>query len=174
MKEKRERERERERERDRREREAPVCAFKTPACVRSKRLCVYRHHAHMFFNICAWCRYTRRRFERAHADVLNAHTGVFQRDTPHPTTSHAHTTTTHTTQNTTTTPPQHITTTTHHPHNTTTTNTKTEKKRKKNKNKRKKRKEGEELLAHMSFSHVALNCRLQLSSTGELIIQFSA
>ena len=27
------------------------------------------------FNMCAWCRYTRERFERTHGDVLNAHTG---------------------------------------------------------------------------------------------------
>ena len=39
-----------------------VCTFKTS---------VYGHHAHM----CAWCRYTRRRFERTHGDVLNGHTG---------------------------------------------------------------------------------------------------
>ena len=52
----------------------PVCAFKTPACVRSKRLRVYRHHAHILKSMCAWCRYTRGRFERTHAAVLNAHT----------------------------------------------------------------------------------------------------
>ena len=51
-KEKREREREREREngRKREERERPsVCAFNTSPCVRSKRPCVYRQHAHMFW-----------------------------------------------------------------------------------------------------------------------------
>ena len=32
-------------------------------------------HAHMCFNVCAWCRYTRGRFERTHGDVLNPHTG---------------------------------------------------------------------------------------------------
>ena len=29
--------------------------FKKPACVRSKRPRVYWHHAHMCFNMCAWC-----------------------------------------------------------------------------------------------------------------------
>ena len=41
----------------------PVWIQKTPPCVHSKRLRVCRHHAHMCFNMCAWCRYTR--------DVLN-------------------------------------------------------------------------------------------------------
>ena len=48
---------------------------KTPPCVHSKRPGVLRHHAHMCFNMCAWCRYTRGRFERTHGDVLNVHTG---------------------------------------------------------------------------------------------------
>ena len=52
---KRERGEERERERERRERPS-VCAFKTPACVRSKRPRVYVHHAHMLKSMCAWCR----------------------------------------------------------------------------------------------------------------------
>ena len=39
----------------------------TPPCVRSKRPRVHRHHVHMLFNICAWCRYTRGRFERTRA-----------------------------------------------------------------------------------------------------------
>ena len=38
------------------------------------RLC--RHHAHMCFNMWAWCRYIQRRFERTHGDVLNGLTGV--------------------------------------------------------------------------------------------------
>ena len=52
----------------------------TRACIQNASVCtfktfrVYRHHAHMCFNMCAWCRYTRRRFERTHAGVLNAHT----------------------------------------------------------------------------------------------------
>ena len=54
-----------------------VCPFKTCPCVRSKRPRLCRHHAHMCFNMCAWCRYTRRRFERTHGDVLSGHTGVF-------------------------------------------------------------------------------------------------
>ena len=33
-------------------RENPVCPFKTPPCVRSKRLRVCRHHAYMCFNMC--------------------------------------------------------------------------------------------------------------------------
>ena len=48
--------------------EKPVCGFSdTPPCVRSKRPRVYRHHAHMLKHVCAWCRYTRGRFERTHA-----------------------------------------------------------------------------------------------------------
>ena len=35
-------------------------------CVCSKRPRVYRHHAHTCLNMCAWCRYTRGRFERTH------------------------------------------------------------------------------------------------------------
>ena len=45
--EKRRRERERTEERERERGRPSVCAFKTPACVRSKRPRVYRHHAHM-------------------------------------------------------------------------------------------------------------------------------
>ena len=29
------------------------------------------------FNMCAWCRYTRGRFERTHGDVLDGHNTVF-------------------------------------------------------------------------------------------------
>ena len=76
---------------------APVCRFKTSPCVPSKRLRVCRHHAHMCFNMCAWCRYTRtrawcrqtrRRSERTHGDVLNSTNVFFQRVTPHTTTPH--------------------------------------------------------------------------------------
>ena len=42
---------------------------------RSKRSRVYRHHAHMLKHVCAWCRYTRGRFERTHGGVLSGHTG---------------------------------------------------------------------------------------------------
>ena len=48
--------------------------LKTPPCVHSERLRVYQHHAHMCFNMSAWCRYTRGRFESTHGDVLNGHT----------------------------------------------------------------------------------------------------
>ena len=37
-----------------------------PPCVDSKRARVYRHHAHMFQHMWAWCRYTRGRFEWTH------------------------------------------------------------------------------------------------------------
>ena len=44
-----------------------VCVdSKTPPCVHSKRPRVCRHHAHMCFNMFAWCRYTRGRFEWTH------------------------------------------------------------------------------------------------------------
>ena len=46
---------------------SPVCRFKTPPCVPAKR-------AHVF-NMSAFCRYTRRRFEPTHGDVLSIHTG---------------------------------------------------------------------------------------------------
>ena len=56
---------------------------KTPPCVHSKRPRVCRHHAHMCFNMCAWCRHTRGRFEcthggvfeRTHGNLFNGHTG---------------------------------------------------------------------------------------------------
>ena len=38
----------------------------TPPCVHSKRPRVCRHHTHMCFNMCAWCWYTRGRFESTH------------------------------------------------------------------------------------------------------------
>ena len=57
-----------------------VCAFRqaektwkkpcvdstTFPCVHSKRPRVYRHHAHMCRNMCAWCRQARGLFERTH------------------------------------------------------------------------------------------------------------
>ena len=43
-----------------------VCPFKTSPCVRSKRPNVCQHHAHMCFNMWAWCWYTCGRFERTH------------------------------------------------------------------------------------------------------------
>ena len=47
---------------------------KKPPCVDSKRPRVYRHHAHMCYHMCAWCRYTRRRFESTHGSFLDGHT----------------------------------------------------------------------------------------------------
>ena len=52
----------------------PVCRLKKKPCVDSKRLRVYRHHAHMCYHMCAWCRHTRRRFECTHGGVSNPHT----------------------------------------------------------------------------------------------------
>ena len=60
------------------------CVRSTPPCVESKRRRVHRHHARMRFNMCAWCRYTRGRFECAHGSVLNGHTGVFSVPQPQP------------------------------------------------------------------------------------------
>ena len=85
----------------------PVCGFKTSPCVRSKRPRVYRHHAHMFQHMCAWCRHSRRRFQCTHGGVLEANTGFStffsvpqhtHTHTPH----QAHTTTTNNTTTTTT------------------------------------------------------------------------
>ena len=45
-----------------------VCPFKTPPCVRPKRLRVYRHHAHMLKHMCARCRHTRGRIGRTHGE----------------------------------------------------------------------------------------------------------
>ena len=36
--------------------------LKKPPCTHSKRPSVRRHHAHMCFNMCAWCRYTQGAF----------------------------------------------------------------------------------------------------------------
>ena len=48
-----------------------VTRFETP-CVHSTRPRVYRHHAHMFQHMCAWCRYKRGGFERTHGDVFSS------------------------------------------------------------------------------------------------------
>ena len=37
-----------------------------PPCVRPNRSRVCWNHAHMLKHMCAWCRYTRKRFERTH------------------------------------------------------------------------------------------------------------
>ena len=55
-----------------------VCTFKTSPCIPAPR-------AHMLKHVCAWCRYTRGRFERTHGDVLRGHTA------PHTTPHHADT-----------------------------------------------------------------------------------
>ena len=54
----------------------PVCTFKTPPCVRSKRPRVYRHQAHMYEK-CGLGAGT-------HADVLNVHTETRSMQTPVP------------------------------------------------------------------------------------------
>ena len=79
---------------------SPVCPLHKSPCVRPKRLRVCRHHAHMCFNMCAWCRYTRGRIERRHGDVLSGHTGFFS--APHHTTHRTHNTRHNTTWHTTT------------------------------------------------------------------------
>ena len=68
----------------------------------------HTHHVALHLHVmCAWCRYTRGRFERTHGHVLNGHTGF----------SRCHTTHTHTPHHTT----PHTTPSTHHNtrHNTT-------------------------------------------------------
>ena len=67
---------------------SPVWTFKTSPCEDSKRPRVYWHHAHMCFNMCAWCRYTRGRFESTHGGFSSV-----SHHTPH-TTHTTHTTTT--------------------------------------------------------------------------------
>ena len=53
-----------------------MCTFKTPSASRSNTSpCENRHHAHMCFNMCAWCRHTRGRLECTRGSVLNLHTG---------------------------------------------------------------------------------------------------
>ena len=46
----------------------PCVDSKTPPCVDSKRPRVCRQHAHMLFSMCAWCGYTRGRFECTHRE----------------------------------------------------------------------------------------------------------
>ena len=66
----------------------PLCPFKTPPCVDSKRPRVYRHHANMLKHMCAWCRYTRGRFERTHGPLPSPST---HRHTPNTTPTQHHT-----------------------------------------------------------------------------------
>ena len=99
----------------------PVCPSTTSLCVRSKRPRVCRDHAHTCFDMCAWCRYTRGRFERTHGDVLNGHT---RRRRQRHTTTHNNTTPHNTTQPTQhNQPTQHILPTQHNRHNTAQHNT---------------------------------------------------
>ena len=51
-----------------------VCDTLKNPCVHSTRPHVYRHLAHMLKHVCAWCPYTRGRFERTHGDVWSGHT----------------------------------------------------------------------------------------------------
>ena len=81
---------------------SPVCGFKTSPCVRSKRPRVYRHHAHIFQHMYAWCRHTRGRFECTHGGVLEDQNMFFPRFSACRN-SHTHQTITTTTNNTTTT-----------------------------------------------------------------------
>ena len=105
-----------------------VCPFKTSPCGRSKRPRVDVHHAHMLTHFCAWCRYTRRRFECTHGGVFESTHGFFPSffSVPQHTQTHTHTPKTQhnttTTQHHNNTTPQHHnnTTTQQHTHNTTT------------------------------------------------------
>ena len=75
-----------------------VCPSQKPPCVDSKRPRVYRHHAHMRYHMCAWCRYTRGRFECTHGGFFcvpsraTHHTTHTQHNTTHNTTHNIHTT----------------------------------------------------------------------------------
>ena len=62
-----------------------VCTFKTSSFVPAPR-------AHMLKHVCAWCRYTRGRFERTHGDVLSGHTEFLSvsHDTPQHNTTQQH------------------------------------------------------------------------------------
>ena len=53
----------------------PLLKHTTTQHTPQERLRVCRHHAHMCFNMCVWCRHTQGRFERT--------PGGFQRATPH-------------------------------------------------------------------------------------------
>ena len=66
-----------------------MCTFKTSPFVPAQR-------THMFQHVCAWCRYTRGRFERTHGDVFSGHTGfsACHTHTPRPQRQTQHNTTT--------------------------------------------------------------------------------
>ena len=67
-----------------------------PPSFRPKRFRVCRHHAHMCFNMWAWCWYTRGRFERTHGGFSNVSHLTHR---THTTTRDTTTTTATTTQN---------------------------------------------------------------------------
>ena len=66
----------------------PCVDLKRPPCVHSKRPRVYRHHVHMCFNMCAWCRHTRRCFECTHGSRFERTRGPSS-SLPFPTHTHA-------------------------------------------------------------------------------------
>ena len=75
-----------------------VCPSQKPPCVDSKRPRVYRHHARMWYHMCAWCRYTRGRFESTHGGFFCVPSRATHHTTQHNTTPHTpHNTTTHNT-----------------------------------------------------------------------------
>ena len=59
--------------------ENPYMDSDTPPCVHSKRPRVCQHHAHMCFNMCAWCQYSRVRFECTHGGVFESTYGGSRR-----------------------------------------------------------------------------------------------
>ena len=52
---------------------SPCVPSKPPRVYIHKRPHVYGHHAHVCFNMCPWCRHTRRRVERTHGH-MHSHT----------------------------------------------------------------------------------------------------
>ena len=64
-----------------------VCEFNMSSCARSKRHRVCRQRAHVLKSMCACCRHTQGRFERAHMEAFESGHGVL---TPH-THTHNHT-----------------------------------------------------------------------------------
>ena len=82
----------------------PVCGFNRPR--------VYRHHAHMFKHMYAWCWQTRGRFECTHGGVFGIHTRVFSTffNVPQHTQTNKHTHTKHPPRPPTTPRPQRHTT----------------------------------------------------------------
>ena len=65
--------------------ECEVDAFERSSGLGACQVCVVS----AFLYMCAWCRYTQGRFERAHGDVLSGHTGFFSvSHTTHHNTAH--------------------------------------------------------------------------------------